>query len=152
MLRYVPFVETAGMQYIGDTEGNLKRVNRDMGYILKNYQRVKRREILRAKRVLASWISKSSTPHTSKGCKKNRAWDREELLKLLLRAPHRLSDEHWALLYRIQRLPKPSFLMGLTPLARKFVRKRIKQLGLPSKYPVESPLSALIVVERPDSR
>ena len=30
MLRYVPFVESAGMHYIGETEGNLGRVNKDM--------------------------------------------------------------------------------------------------------------------------
>src|SRR5713101_2485202 len=47
MLRYAPFVERAGMHYIGDTEGNLSRVNRDMNYVLKNFARVKSREILK---------------------------------------------------------------------------------------------------------
>jgi len=47
MLRYVPFVESAGMHYIGDTEGNLARVNEDMNYILKNFPRIKNGEILK---------------------------------------------------------------------------------------------------------
>jgi hypothetical protein len=47
MLRYVPFVESAGMHYIGETEGNLARVNIDMNYIMKNLDRVRQKEILR---------------------------------------------------------------------------------------------------------
>ena len=47
MLRYVPFVQSASMHYIGETEGNLNRINVDMNYILSNLERVKKREILR---------------------------------------------------------------------------------------------------------
>ncbi len=46
MLRYVPFVERAGMHYIGLTEGNLERLTKDMSYVLRNLDRVRRREIL----------------------------------------------------------------------------------------------------------
>ena len=148
MLRYVPFVETAGMQYIGDTEGNLKRVNRDMGYILKNYKRVKSREILREESAGIVDLQVFYATYLKK-VQRESGLHREELLKLLLRSPHRLSNEHWALLYRILRLPKPSFLMGLTPQARKFVHKRIKRLGLPPKYPVESPLPPASLLKDP---
>jgi len=134
MLRYVPFVESAGMHYIGDTEGNLERVNEDMNYILKNFARVKRREIL--KKESAGIVDLQVFYATRlKQIEKDQGVPREHLLRLLLRSPHRLSDENWALLHRIFRLPKPTFLLGLTAAAEKFVRRRIRELGLPNRYP-----------------
>ena len=37
MLKFVPFAERAGMRYVGETEGNLKRVARDMRYLIKRF-------------------------------------------------------------------------------------------------------------------
>jgi ABC-type transport system involved in cytochrome c biogenesis ATPase subunit/GNAT superfamily N-acetyltransferase len=138
MLRYVPFVESAGMHYIGDTEGNLARVNTDMNYILKNFTRVKRREIL--KEESAGIVDLQVAYATSlRQIERAEGIPREQLLRLLLRSPERLSDEHWSLLYRILRLPKPTFLMGLTPAAATFVRGRIRALRLPIRYAAERP-------------
>lgn len=138
MLRYVPFVESAGMHYIGDTEGNLARVNEDMNYILKNFSRVKKREIL--KEETAGIVDLQVFYATClKQIEKDQGVPRERLLRLLLRSPHRLSDENWALLHRIFRLPKPTFLIGLTPASERFVRKRIRKLELPSRYPAQRP-------------
>jgi ABC-type ATPase with predicted acetyltransferase domain len=53
----------------------------------------------------------------------------------LLQSPQRLSDEKWSLLHYIFRLPKPTFIIGLSPASKRFVNKRKKQLGLPEKYP-----------------
>lgn len=138
MLRYVPFVETAGMHYIGDTEGNLARVNEDMKYILKNYSRVSRREILKEKSggiVDLQVLYATRLKHIERAKK----IPRERLLGLLLHSPQRLSDEDWGLLHRVLRLPKPTFLMGLSPAAEAFVRRRVQELGLPNRYPVEGP-------------
>ncbi len=138
MLRYVPFVESAGMHYIGDTEGNLARVNKDMNYILKNFSRVKKREIL--KEESAGIVDLQVFYATClRQIEKDQGVPRERLLSLLLRSPHRMSDENWGLLHRIFRLPKPTFLMGLTPVAERFVRKRIRHLGLPLRYPAQRP-------------
>lgn len=135
MLRYVPFVESAGMHYIGDTEGNLKRVNTDMNYILSNFSRVKNREIL--KEETGGIVDLQVFYATQlKRIQRNSGLTREQLLNLLLRSPHRLSDEHWSMLHKILRLPKPTFFMGLTAKAERFVRKRINYLQLPRKYPV----------------
>ncbi|MGD1154010.1 MAG: GNAT family N-acetyltransferase [Syntrophales bacterium] len=138
MLRYVPFVETAGMHYIGDTEGNLARVNKDMNYILKNFSRIEKKEILNAK---SAGIVDLQLFYASslKQIERDQGVSCEHLLRLLLRSPVRLSDENWELLHRIFRLPKPTFLMGLTPIAETFVSGRISQLGLPSKYPTYQP-------------
>lgn len=136
MLRYVPFVEGAGMHYIGDTEGNLKRVNTDMNYILSNFARVKKREILKEE---AGGIVDLQVFYATqlKRIQRNSGLTRDKLLKLLLRSPHRLSDEHWSMLHRILRLPKPTFLMGLSPTAEHFIQKRIKELQLPRRYPAQ---------------
>lgn len=152
MLRYVPFVERAGMHYIGDTEGNLGRVNGDMNYILKNLERVKRREILKEESAGIVDLQVFYATEITK-IEAQQGVPREELLNLLLRSPHRLSDEHWSLLHRIFRLPKPAFLMGLTKEADRFVRARIGALNIPEKYPTvgrapqSSPLAGPIAVE-----
>jgi len=148
MLRYIPFVESAGMHYIGDTEGNLSRVNEDMSYILKNFARVKNGEIL--KEETAGIVDLQVFYATQlKEIERKHGFSRERLLRLLLRSPERLSDDHWALLHRILRIPKPTFLMGLTPSAERFVRKRIKELGLPYRYPAQRPAKRKPALESP---
>lgn len=148
MLRYVPFVESAGMHYIGDTEGNVKRVNEDMNYILKNFSRVKRRDILKEE---SAGIVDLQVYYATclKQIEREQGVPRDQLLRLLLRSPHRLSDEHWALLHRIFRLPKPTFFMGLTPSAERFICKRIQQLGLPPQYPAFRPPESTPVLKSP---
>lgn len=138
MLRYVPFVESAGMHYIGDTEGNVSRVRKDMEYILNNFSRMMKGEILREESSGIVDLQVSYATHL-KRIEEEHGISREELLRLLLRSPHRLSDEQWELLHRVFRLPKPTFLMGLTPVAERFVQKRIQELGIPQRYPVRLP-------------
>ena len=138
MLRYVPFVESSGMHYIGDTEGNLARVNRDMEYVLKNFARVKTREILKEESAGIVDLQVSYATYL-KQIERDQGVPRKELLQLLLRSPHRLSDENWAMLHRIFRLPKPTFLMGLIPLSEELIRRRVHELRLPKRYPVQRP-------------
>jgi ABC-type lipoprotein export system ATPase subunit/GNAT superfamily N-acetyltransferase len=147
MLRYVPFVESAGMRYIGYTEGNLDRVNRDMTYILKNYSRVKKREILKEESAGIVDLQVFYATYLKRVARQS-GLSREALLKLLIRSPERLSDEHWTLLYRILRMPKPTFIMGLTPTAQQFLRLRRKKLALPSRYPAEIPASRVSMLKR----
>ncbi len=138
MLRYVPFVESAGMHYIGDTEGNLARVNEDMAYILKNLERVKAGEILKEESGGIVDLQVSYATRLEQ-IEEEQAVPRERLLDLLLRSPQRLSDENWALLHKIFRLPKPTFVMGLTRASENFVRRRIGERGLPDYYPAQQP-------------
>lgn len=136
MLRYVPFVEGAGMLYVGETEGNLARVNKDMNYILKNYSRMQSREILKEESagIVDLQVFYASRIHEIEN---DQGIDREKLLKLLIKAPHRLSDEHWSLLHRVYRSPKPTFLLGLTHDARAFLKRRVRELGLTGHYPAK---------------
>lgn len=140
MLRYVPFVESVGMHYIGNTEGNLKRVRKDMDYLLANYERVKSGEILDEQ---SAGIVDLQVHYATclKKIEKEQGISRDDLLMLLTRSPHKLSDENWALLHQIFRLPKPTFIIGLTPKAEKFIKERIHQLNLPKRYPAHRPSS-----------
>jgi ABC-type ATPase involved in cell division/GNAT superfamily N-acetyltransferase len=140
MLRYVPFVERAGMHYIGLTEGNLERVTKDMTYVLRNLHRVRRREILHEESAGIVDLQVSYAMLLNRMAKRNRL-DRDSLLELLLRDPHRLPDHDWTMLHKVFRLPKPTFLMGLTAAADNFVTKRIEILGLPKRCPTFSPPS-----------
>ncbi len=138
MLRYVPFVESAGMHYIGDTQGNLARISKDMNYILRNFSRVTSGEIL--KQESAGIVDLQVFYATQlKQIQRTHQLSQDQLLKLLIRSPHQLSDDNWSLLHRIFRLPKPTFLKGLTGTAERFVRKRLRTLDIPIRYPVRRP-------------
>lgn len=138
MLRYVPFVERAGMRYIGETEGNLDRLNKDMNYVLANLSRVRGGEILN--QTTAGIVDlQVSYATTLARIQRKQGLTRQALLDLLLKAPHRLSDDDWAMLHKVFRLPKPTYLMGLTPGTRAFVARRVREQGLPEKAPVVRP-------------
>lgn len=140
MLRYVPFVERAGMRYIGETEGNLERLNKDMNYVLANLRRVRGGEILN--QTTAGIVDlQVSYATTLARIQRRHKMTRQALLDLLLKAPHRLSDDDWTMLHRVFRLPKPTFLMGLTPGAKGFVDRRVRELGLPERAPIARPQS-----------
>lgn len=140
MLRYVPFVERAGMRYIGETEGNLDRLNKDMNYVLANLRRVRDGEILNETTAGIVDLQVSYATMLARIQRRHKL-TRKALLELLLKSPHRLSDDDWSMLHRVYRLPKPTFLMGLTPATRGFVDRRLRELGLPEKAPVARPPS-----------
>jgi GNAT superfamily N-acetyltransferase len=138
MLRYVPFVERAGMHYVGLTEGNLDRVTKDMAYVMKNMDRVRRREILNKESAGIVALQVSYAERLSRMAKRNKL-GRKSLLELLLRNPHRLPDRDWVMLHKVFRLPKPTFLMGLSRAAEAFVIKRVAELGVPERCPTFAP-------------
>lgn len=138
MLRYVPFVERAGMHYIGLTEGNLARLTTDMTYILRNLKRVRSHEILNEESAGIVDLQVSYAMRLSRMARRN-GINREALLELLLRDPHRLPDRDWTMLHKVFRLPKPTFLMGLTREAEDFTTRRVAELGLPKQCPTYTP-------------
>jgi len=150
MLKYVPFVEKAGMIYIGETEGNLRRVHKDMAYLLSNVNRVKRGEIV---------------PEESCGIVDQQVARMDRALRLmeregirpgnLIRRLRNLSQDtvlrDFAFFHEIISLPKPTYLMGLTEEVHKFVQRRAKQLAppnghLPPKISLD-PLTEPIILE-----
>jgi ABC-type ATPase with predicted acetyltransferase domain len=121
MLRYSPFVQSAGFAYVGDTQGNEVRMLRDMQYLLK--------------RTLASGTD-SNFPAGGGGIMSlqrqyattllkvmvKRGMSLEQLINLLRRSPESLQDEEWIALHKVFRRPKPTYMFGLTPSATKHLR------------------------------
>lgn len=147
MLKYLPFAEKAGMSYIGLTEGNLRRIKRDMSYLTRNRKRI---TALRhgkvgighlqanyAERINA--ILRTGVP--SKGRKKS-------LLDTLQIDGGTVSEKQWQLFQHVLRFPKPTYVMGLTAEADAYVRRRVNELrpgGLPRETglrldPLEGPI------------
>ncbi|MGI6003983.1 MAG: hypothetical protein ACOX88_01000, partial [Christensenellales bacterium] len=84
-----------------------------------------------------------------KKIEKEQGFSQDDLLDMLMHSPEKLSDEKWDLLHNIFRLPKPTFLIGLTPQAEKFIENRKKQLSLPEKYPAYRPTNLDATLSRP---
>ena len=129
MLKYLPFAEKAGMHFVGLTEGNLKRVRKDMAYILKNYKRVKARKILREESggivdLQVSYAAKLKHIISNGGPKL-----REALRLMNFRGDYVTSKQYNAL-HQLLRLPKPTYLKGLTEPAEEFVSTRIRALKI----------------------
>jgi ABC-type lipoprotein export system ATPase subunit/GNAT superfamily N-acetyltransferase len=129
MLRYVPFVESAGMHYIGETEGNLHRVKKDMDYLLRNYSRIQNREILREENggiidQQVSYVTCLRSIEIDTGI------EHDDLMKLLIQKPESLSDDNWSMLHSILRMPKPTYILGLTKYAEDYVSDRVNDLEL----------------------
>lgn len=121
MLRYSPFVQSAGFIYVGDTEGNENRMLRDMRYLLK--------------RTIASGSQddfpqggggimslQRSYATTLLGVMSRRKLGLEQLLNLLRRSPEKLTDDEWIALHRVFRRPKPTYMYGLTRAATEHLR------------------------------
>ncbi|MCO6512284.1 MAG: GNAT family N-acetyltransferase [Aridibacter famidurans] len=128
MLKYVPFAERAGMSFIGETEGNLDRVAKDMGYLMKNAERVRNGEIVsedscgivdqqvaRMERVLKLQDENDLT--------------RKELLSRLARLSTDDVLRDYAMFWDIISLPKPTYMKGLTKKASKFVQSRVSEIS-----------------------
>ncbi|HKV61831.1 MAG TPA: ATP-binding cassette domain-containing protein [Candidatus Acidoferrum sp.] len=136
MLKYLPFAEKAGMHFIGFTEGNLKRVKKDMAYILKNYSRVEHREILREETggivdLQVSYATKL------KHIVSNGGPGLREALRLMNFRGDYVSLRQYNALHQILRLPKPTYLRGLTKPAEQFITERIETLGVSKRESAE---------------
>ncbi len=121
MLRYSPFVASAGFVYVGETQGNEQRMLRDMRYLLK--------------RTITSGVHddfpqggggimslQRSNATMLLGVMKSRKLGLEQLLNVLRRSPESLDDDEWIALHSIFRRPKPTYMCGLTTAAEEHLR------------------------------
>ena len=132
MLRYLPFPERVGMCYIGETEGNLLRVRKDMQYLLRNYERVKNGEIL-GKNPKGILDLQANYAHRLRKLIEEHKMRLSEVLDCLIKDRYSLTDNEWSLFHRILRYPKPTYLCGLTEEADAFVKRRVTQLRITRK-------------------
>jgi len=150
MLKFVPFAPKAGMVFVGETEGNLKRVAKDMMYLLKNRSRVKNREIVKEEScgIVDQQVARMNR---AAALMRREGWTRSELQTRLERLSTKSVLRDFNLLHNIVSLPKPTYMLGLNPKAQKFLSARVAELAprngmLPVPLELDS-LSQPIVLE-----
>ena len=123
MLRYWPFVEKAGFIKVGETEGNGKRLEKSMHYLLQRKQNEQKFPkggggILSMHRSHASLLE---------NLMKERNYSVEDIITRIKKTPEKLSVKDWVALHDIYRRPKPVYMLGLTSDAKKYLSKRLKK-------------------------
>lgn len=128
MLKYVPFPERAGMHFIGLTEGNLHRVGKDMAYLLSKRKKVLAGEIAREDSVGVVDLQVAYM-NSAISLMRRLKLDRDALNSRLERIISSITLEDYEQLQSLIRLPKPSFMSGLTSAAESFLDQRLKLIS-----------------------
>lgn len=131
MLKFVPFARSAGMTFIGETEGNLQRVAKDMAYLLKNRQRIEDGTIVKED---ACGIVDQQVNRMSKAIQvmEEQGWNLDDLVDRLSRLSTTAVLRDFNILHGIVTLPKPTYMKGLTPETDGFIKRRVGELGITS--------------------
>ncbi|HID31420.1 MAG TPA: ATP-binding cassette domain-containing protein, partial [Desulfobacterales bacterium] len=151
MLKYVPFVEKAGMIFIGETEGNLQRVHKDMAYLISNVNRIKSGEIVSEE---SCGIVDQQVARMDRALRlmEQEGLSKEDLVRRLRNLSRDTVLRDFAFFHEIVSLPKPTYLMGLTEGSDRFVRERAKQVAPCNGHtpPTSSldPLTEPIILEK----
>ncbi|MBT9140333.1 MAG: Cell division ATP-binding protein FtsE [Dehalococcoidia bacterium] len=147
MLKYVPFAEKAGMLYIGDTEGNLARVAKDMEYLIGRFGEdgKGKRQFEKISGILDQQVARMDR---SLKLMAREGMSVADLTKGLKHLSQKTVLRDYALFHGIVSLPKPNYMMGLNQEASRFLGRQVQELGISNSeaFPAVSitPLSALI--------
>lgn len=134
MLKFLPFAQKAGMIFIGETEGNLKRVAKDMAYLLRNKERVQRGEIVKKEDTLGIVDKQVSRMNRAIRLMEEQNWSQEELVARLEKLSTTSVLRDFNLFHDIVSLPKPTYLQGLIPEAETFLQKRVAEIAPKNGY------------------
>lgn len=128
MLKYVSFVEGAGMHYIGDTEGNLKRVAKDMKYLLGRFgdSAEGKVEFEQISGILDQQVARMDRLLTLLGASKLTLPD---FTRRVQRLPGKPVLKDIDLFHGIVSLPKPTYMMGLNDAAQEFLERRVAEVA-----------------------
>lgn len=133
MLKFVPFAAQAGMVHIGDTEGNLARVYKDMHYLLAKKAQTTTGEIVQdTMGIVDKQLSRMN--HTLK-LVESEGMSVEELLEKLKDLSEDSALRDFALFHDIVSLPKPTYMRGLTSQAEEFLYTRVEEVRPSTKKP-----------------
>jgi ABC-type ATPase with predicted acetyltransferase domain len=125
MLRYIPFVEKVGMHFIGETEGNLNRIHKDLSYLLTNFKRIQAKEIVSNHQMGIVEQQKSRLRKAMKLASESGLSIEEFITKLeKLNKERRLKD--FTFFNGLVSLPKPTYIKGLDETSDAFI---VHQLG-----------------------
>jgi ABC-type ATPase with predicted acetyltransferase domain len=151
MLKFVPFADRAGLHFIGETQGNLGRVAKDLHYLLQNRKRVKSKQIVKEEAfgIVDQQVARLARAMT---IMKDNGWTAAELIERLRRIEKSASLRDLDLLQSVLSRPKPTYLGGLNFVAERFVRSAVNIIKPTNGFhkdldPIE-PLSGPIQVRK----
>lgn len=126
MLKFVPFAAQAGMVHIGDTEGNLARVYKDMHYLLAKKAQTTEGEVV--KDTMGIVDKQLSRMNNTLKLVESEGLSVEELLEKLKGLSEDSALRDFALFHDIVSLPKPTYMRGLTEEAEEFLHTRVGEV------------------------
>ena len=128
MLKYVPFVRQAGMRYVGETDGNLNRVAKDMKYLIGRFgdRKTDTGQFEKISGILDQQIARMTK---SLHLMEENNFNAKQLTERLKRLSVRSVLKDFDLFRGIISLPKPTFMMGLNEYSRKFLEDRLATIG-----------------------
>lgn len=122
MLRYIPFAEKAGMVFVGETEGNLERIAKDMTYLKANEDRLQKDifkgEVFGILDTKLSQLQKATAAVNGSG--------QNNLGDFITRQIKRPTLSGWAKLAGVLSVPKPHYMMGLNKEAKELINQRLR--------------------------
>ena len=142
MLKFVPFAERAGMTYVGDTEGNLKRVAKDMRYLISRFgdNPAGKKEFENISGILDQQVARMDR---SIEIMEREGIDVDALYEQLDGLSQKTVLKQFALFHGIVSLPKPHYMAGLSHDSAKFLAARVQSLSIsnghiPPKIDIEA--------------
>ncbi len=128
MLKYVPFAERAKMVYIGDTEGNLGRVCKDLRYLMNNAARVQAGEIVDEDScgIVDQQVARMEC---ALRLLEEEKIDQSELLHRINGLTERAVLRDYAIFHELISLPKPTYIQGLNQQTVQFIADRVTVLA-----------------------
>ncbi|MFQ5750384.1 MAG: GNAT family N-acetyltransferase [bacterium] len=124
MLKYIPFAERAGMTFVGETEGNLSRVAKDMEYLISRFG-TNKAGITKFEKTCGICDQQISRMTSALQLIKHEGLTKKDLIKRLNALSREKVLKDFALFHKIVSLPKPHYMLGLNVKAKKFIKKRL---------------------------
>jgi uncharacterized protein len=140
MLKFAAFTQRAGLHYIGDTQGNLARVAKDIEYLTRNATRVRAKEIVQEDSCGIVDQQVRRMEHALTAMRQHKI-GRADFVQRLRNMTESRALRDFSLFANIVSLPKPTYVGGLYKGPDDFVRRRVKGLGIkkPQRPRLEGP-------------
>ena len=128
MLKFVPFVRQAGMHYVGETEGNLNRVAKDMSYLIQRFGDGEK-DTTQFEQISGILDQQVARMKRSLTLMQEQNIEASDLMYRLRRLSVQSVLKDFDLFRGIVSLPKPTYMMGLNDYSREFLENRLATLA-----------------------
>ncbi len=146
MLKFVPFVRRAGMDYVGETDGNLNRVAKDMSYLIQRFGEGEE-DTTQFEQISGILDQQVARMKRSVALMKEQNIKASDLTTRLQRLSVHSVLKDFDLFRGIVSLPKPTYMMGLNEYSSQFLKNRLATLA--PEEPAYNPKTHTKPVEGP---